>query len=286
MAAFAAKQAVAPPLRPAPARQVALAERGSSSLAAIARGFDLSRTPARTIQRKPSLGAPDDAFEREADSVADTVMRMPDAALAPAPSVVQRKCAQCTDEDEGTIRTKRSAGVAEAADTTQAAHLASQGGMPLPREARAFFEPRFGHDFSQVRVHADTAAADAARSVQARAYTLGSHIVFGAGEYAPKTQAGRSLLAHELTHVVQQGGGRETRAAAARVSRAAPGVQRYLAGDAGHGGLEEPALQEAGLSAKEAKLAYFGNWLRDYSQAIDVGTVKSVSAEAIRLLLW
>jgi hypothetical protein len=71
---------------------------------------------------------------------------------------------------------------------------------------RDFFEPRFRQDFSQVRVHADSQAEDAARAVQARAYTLGSHIVFGSGQYAPFTAAGKRLLAHELTHVLQQGG--------------------------------------------------------------------------------
>jgi hypothetical protein len=78
-------------------------------------------------------------------------------------------------------------------------------GQSLDAATRAFFEPRFGHDFSHVRVHTDTEAASAARSVIAKAYTVGSHIAFGSGEYAPATPAGRKLLAHELTHVVQQG---------------------------------------------------------------------------------
>ena len=70
---------------------------------------------------------------------------------------------------------------------------------------RTFFEPRFERDFSQVRVHADAHAAESAQAVQALAYTVGSDIVFGAGQYAPATTAGQRLLAHELTHVVQQG---------------------------------------------------------------------------------
>ena len=68
-------------------------------------------------------------------------------------------------------------------------------------------EPRFGRDFSRVRVHADTRAADSARAVAARAYTVGSDVVFGPGEYAPATTAGRHLIAHELAHVVQQADG-------------------------------------------------------------------------------
>lgn len=82
----------------------------------------------------------------------------------------------------------------------------SAPGRPLDENTRAFMEPRFGWDFSNVRIHADTRSAVAARSVQARAFTSGSNIVFGEGEYAPGTSTGRNLLAHELTHVVQQGG--------------------------------------------------------------------------------
>ncbi len=77
-------------------------------------------------------------------------------------------------------------------------------GQPLDAGTRTYMEPRFGHDFSQVRVHADTKAAASARAVNALAYTVGSDIVFGAGTYSPSTYAGRQLVAHEMTHVVQQ----------------------------------------------------------------------------------
>ena len=77
-------------------------------------------------------------------------------------------------------------------------------GQPLDIGTRAFMEPRFGHDFSQVRIHTHGPAAESARSVNALAYTVGSDIVFGAGQYAPTTNTGRRLLAHELTHTVQQ----------------------------------------------------------------------------------
>ncbi len=82
--------------------------------------------------------------------------------------------------------------------------LASPG-QPLEGETRALMEPRFAHDFSGVRVHTDGQAAESARAVDAQAYTVGRHLVFSAGHYAPATAAGRALLAHELTHVVQQG---------------------------------------------------------------------------------
>src|SRR2546429_2276399 len=77
-------------------------------------------------------------------------------------------------------------------------------GQPLDAGTRAFMEPRFGHDFSNVRVHSDARAAESARSVNALAYTVGRDVVFGAGQYAPRTSEGRRLLAHELTHVMQQ----------------------------------------------------------------------------------
>lgn len=82
--------------------------------------------------------------------------------------------------------------------------LASPG-KPLDKASRAFMEPRFGRDFSSVRVHADVEAAESARAVQAKAYTLGRDVVFAAGHYAPESREGRTLLAHELAHVVQQG---------------------------------------------------------------------------------
>lgn len=81
-------------------------------------------------------------------------------------------------------------------------------GQTLPEAVRAFFEPRLGHDLGRVRIHTGIEAARAASSIHARAYTIGSAVVFGAGQYAPHTAGGQRLLAHELTHVVQQGAGR------------------------------------------------------------------------------
>jgi hypothetical protein len=77
-------------------------------------------------------------------------------------------------------------------------------GQPLPRSALDFFEPRFGYDFGRVRIHSDASAAENARGLNAKAFTVGSNIVFGDGQYAAETTEGRRLLAHELTHVIQQ----------------------------------------------------------------------------------
>jgi hypothetical protein len=79
-------------------------------------------------------------------------------------------------------------------------------GHPLDVASRAYFEPRFGHDFSKVRVHSDARAAESARSVNSLAYTVAQDIAFGEGQFTPHTTAGRRLLAHELAHTVQQGG--------------------------------------------------------------------------------
>jgi Domain of unknown function (DUF4157) len=172
------------------------------------------------LQAKLTVSAPDDPYEREADAVADRVMRMADPAfVGSAPAAVQRKCAcggratcTCEEDEEKPIQAKRVPSVDPAAPVhaTAAAHATKNGGAPLPTAVRSYFEPRFGYDFSDVQVHADAEAAIATRAIQARAYTLGRNILFGAGEYAPSMETGRRLLAHELTHVVQQGIGRET----------------------------------------------------------------------------
>src|SRR5262249_4954205 len=77
-------------------------------------------------------------------------------------------------------------------------------GQSLDAGTRAFFEPRFGHDFSRVRVHTDAKAAESAQAVNAAAYTVGRDVVFGNSQYTPQTGTGQRLLAHELTHVIQQ----------------------------------------------------------------------------------
>ena len=77
---------------------------------------------------------------------------------------------------------------------------------PLAESEHAYFEPRFGVDFSQVRLHSDAQAAESARAVNAKAHTLGQDVVFGTGQDKPGTSEGRRLMAHELTHVVQQSG--------------------------------------------------------------------------------
>ena len=153
------------------------------------------------VQAQLTVGAPGDKFEEEADRVADQVMTMAD----PAP--VQR--AEVQEEEEEQVQTAPAGGSAPrvTADAAARIHTMRGGGHPLPTAERGFFEPRFGVDFGQVRVHHDAHAGETARMVSAKAFTLGSDIVFGASQYAPGTSQGRRLLAHELTHVMQQGHG-------------------------------------------------------------------------------
>lgn len=151
------------------------------------------------IQAKLTVGAPNDAFEQEADRVADRVMRMPDPQLQREP---------LKEEDER-LRKKELAGASYelGPDAEKQVQSLQGGGRPLPETVRAFMEPRFGVDFGSVRLHTDASAAESARAIDAQAYTLGRNIVFGEGRYAPDTSEGKHLLAHELTHVVQQGVG-------------------------------------------------------------------------------
>ncbi|MGH3796774.1 MAG: eCIS core domain-containing protein [Pseudonocardiaceae bacterium] len=122
--------------------------------------------------------------------------------------VLRRCCGEaCGDQrEEEHSSLRRSAVVAVPATAPPVVHdVLRSPGQPLDADTRAFMEPRFGHDFSRVRVHADARATAAADAVGARAYTVGQNIAFAAGMYSPGTTHGRRLLAHELTHVVQQG---------------------------------------------------------------------------------
>lgn len=158
------------------------------------------------LQPKLHIGAPNDRYELEADRVADRVMRMPEPTL-------QRTCAcggtcagcrhQEDQEGEGMLHRSPTGRSPDVAPPVVHEVLRAPG-TPLDGATRGYMEPRFGRAFAQVRVHTDERAAASARAVGAVAYTVGSDIVFGGGQYAPATPAGRRLLAHELTHVVQQ----------------------------------------------------------------------------------
>ena len=219
---------------------------------------DFSQVKVRTtaslgIQRRTKISQPGDKFEREADRVADWVMRMAEpqeqeqaeedeeliqAKRMTAPLVqgqvrgieseeeeeetIQTKLISSQvkhflqrqykaseseeEEEERTVQTKEIPGQTPSMTSTVEARLnaSKDSGQPLPEQTRSFMESRFGQDFSQVRVHADARAAQLNRELRAQAFTHGQDVYFGTGKYSPGSGHGKRLLAHELTHVVQQ----------------------------------------------------------------------------------
>jgi hypothetical protein len=165
----------------------------------------------QVVQPKLTINQPNDIYEQEADAVADKVMRMTDTTqtnfFKPVVPYISRKCDHC-EEEENKIQYREMNGEESTTGSTlenYAGNLISSG-RPLPDEVRNFYEPLFGYDFSNVKVHTDTVATKSAQSINALAYTSGNNIVFNHGQYSPDTDSGKKLLGHELTHVVQQGG--------------------------------------------------------------------------------
>lgn len=205
---------------------------------------NISIQPPSQIQAKLEINEPGDAYEQEADAMAERVMQTasPEPGqllVSPANTIsrkcetcgkeedkeeqedekestdekpvmrkfVQRKCADCEreDEDEKKLQRKESGNL-----NTKMSSMVSQTlqsvGQPLDKSIRAFMEPHFGFDFGNVQVHNDTQAHQSAKAINALAYTWNNRIVFGEGQYKPHSATGKKLLAHELTHVVQQSG--------------------------------------------------------------------------------
>lgn len=228
------KEAATPaPLKAAPVQGRLVLQRcacgGSAGPAGECAECRKKRLGLQRVQAKLAVNAPGDKYEQEADRVAEQVMRMPATAPpairlsvpAQGETPVNRRSRsglipttgseETPDEDE-VVQTKRESDTFPqvTADLESRIQALKGGGEPLPAAGRQFFESRLGHDFSRVRVHHDTRASSVANALQARAFTVGQDIAFGAGEYAPETAAGQSLLAHELTHVVQQSGAAST----------------------------------------------------------------------------
>lgn len=199
------------------------------------------------LQPKLSLGQPDDFYEREADRIADQVMQMNSSGYAKVTSVqktAQPKCAECSgssalcpkcedkekiqrtalteteipqaqlntpdeEDEDSVIQTKSAGGQQQASSISPAKTGETQSeGQPLPASVKNFFEPRFGRDFGSVKIHTSAGAEASAAGLRAKAYTIGNHIVFGKGQFSPDTGTGKKLIAHELTHTLQQDAGR------------------------------------------------------------------------------
>jgi len=164
-----------------------------------------SSPKASLVQPKLQINDPGDHYEKEADAVADKVMRMENPLIKPLPITgVQRKCADCKEE-ENKVQRKETNASEQNQDSSLDGYISGvSGGQSLPNELRNFYEPRFGYNFRNAKLHTDSAAAKSASSINALAYTTGNDIVFNNGQYNPDSTKGRQLLAHELTHVVQQ----------------------------------------------------------------------------------
>jgi hypothetical protein len=204
-----------------------------------------NRTVTRHLQAKLTVGPAGDRYEEEADRVAEKVLVMPVPSSSPPAPTVQRQAApedeevqtkplaagitplqrspeaeeevqtkpllQRAPEAEENVRTKRGRaegdGSFEAGDAVEARLEASMGsGSPLPGDVRSYMEPRFGADFGGVRIHAGGESARLNRQISAQAFTHSRDVYMGEGRYQPGSTAGKRLLAHELAHVVQQGG--------------------------------------------------------------------------------
>jgi uncharacterized protein DUF4157 len=179
------------------------------------------------LQTKLKVNEPGDIYEQEADRIADQVLATPaDPAVSGAPPRIQRFSGQSNVQMD----------VAPASVD----HALASPGRPLEPALQQDMEQRFGYDFSRVRVHTDTSAAESAHTVSARAYTVGGDIIFGRGQYVPGTSEGKRLLAHELTHVVQQSGGDDIPAGLNDVKRDSSFGGQQAASIADEGGKQIP----------------------------------------------
>lgn len=210
----------------------------------------LKRLP---VQCKLSVGSPDDPLEKEADTMADRVMRMPEHSFIqrkcaaceeeeklqrkPNPDslpvqakpitttpFMQRKCAECENEEDKEILQRqplsnsitpfiqsKGNGAASVSDSLSGSIQNSRGrGAPLDGNSQSFMEARFGVDFSSVKIHTDSDSVQMNKELNAQAFTVGNDVYFNEGKYQPDTNNGKRLLAHELTHVLQQGHATQT----------------------------------------------------------------------------
>ena len=179
--------------------------------------------------------------------------------------LVQRQVEPGEEEEEKELQAKSKVGTTPTVTPSIESRINSLkgGGQPLDTATRTFFEPRFGHNFSQVRVHTDSQASESAKSINSRAYTLGNDIVFGSPGYSPRSGAGQRLLAHELTHVVQQS------------SKIQPKVQRFRVLNVAHvsslkieeweSALGPPATNWASLRSRiKSRVNIIFRWLGTY----------------------
>jgi len=165
------------------------------------------------VQAKLTVNPPDDKYEKEADRVAEVVVRVPDSQIERQPAL-----------EESMMKKAAGGHIPEVTEELEMGIDGERGrGQPLSEQLRASLEPNLGCDLSEVRMHTDNEADRLSQQLGARAFTTGSDVFFREGAYQPESQSGRGLIAHEMTHVVQQG--------AARIYRQAAGTEEEAATD-------------------------------------------------------
>ncbi len=166
-----------------------------------------SSKPSFIVQAKLEATQPNDTYEQEADSMTQQVTQMPEQ------NFVQRKCAECEREDKEKLQRKTAANVSSVSnssnvtvsDAVSNSINSLQGkGTSLDANTQSFMSNRFGIDFSNVKIHTDNQAAQLNKDLNAKAFTVGNDIYFNEGQYQPNSSSGKQLLAHELTHTLQQ----------------------------------------------------------------------------------
>jgi hypothetical protein len=255
--------------------EVGLASTASPRFAHDFRQIPVHAKSPANVQAKLTVGPSGDIYEQEADRVSEQVIHMPEPQLQRA-CACGGGCPKCQTEQLPQEPERLHANHLDSGDPGQTAvppivdEVLSSPGQALDTVTRSRMESRFGHDFSKVRVHTDAKAAQAAHAIHAQAYTVGRDVVFGAARYLPGTSAGQRLLAHELTHVIQQ------RAAAPRTARA-PG-DREAAGRGTTSAAQQSQVRrepEAGFGNKPralnaAEVKKFKAWDRDVDAALNV----------------
>ncbi len=223
------------------------------------------------IQRKLPVGADNDPMEHEADAMADKVMRMPEQ------NFIQRKCAHCEEEEKQLQRKPLASFIQKkqaspgnnvvASDSVSHQIDSTKGsGNAMEAPTKSFMESRFGTDFSNVNIHTGNDASQLSKDLNAQAFTVGNDIYFNEGKYAPESSEGKHLLAHELTHTIQQS---EKNKNATSTNYNAPGIQRFT--DDAHHIIDEAGLTGGGFTEDQVKEIEIGNKLRDYSQLPSIG---------------
>lgn len=247
---------------------------------------------APSVQMKMTVNKPGDKFEQEADTMADKVMRMPapaagkDDRLQRAPEErlqkaekpeekIQKKeddrIQKAPNTEENKLQRKGGDGAPAVTSNVQSAihNTASAGGHPLSADVRSHMEPRFNADFSTIRIHNDAESAGLSNQLSALAFTYQNHIFFSQDQYQPGTSEGKQLLAHELTHTIQQGHAIQ-RSPEVSTTTTPPPVQRFL-------GIDIPSWQD--VLDWLAEKAYHIPGYRMFTIVIGVNPINGESAD-------